>query len=295
MSSEESMSLVALSTELADAVANAEASLLGLPTRHGTGTLLAVTESLAVTTSRAARRNREHVLLPDGSPAPVRLVGVARGLDLAVYEVRAELTPITWSDDLRTGQLVIPVAYGPRATLGMLSRVGSAWRTQAGNAVDRWIEVDGSLPSGFGGGPLLAPDGTALGLNVRRLARDGTTLPGSTVHRALEALRSRGTTEPAFLGIGGATATLTPAQAEAAEQKEALLVVAVTEDTPAAGVLTVGDIVLRVAGQPVRGVASLRSVLVDLTPDQVVTLDVLSALQVEERTVTLSGRPGRLC
>lgn len=287
------MSLENLSTSLADAVEAVTPSLLGVPHRHGVATLTAIQPHLLVGTSILARRPPEQALLPNGEVVAIRFVGASIGLDLAVFSTEDELTPVTWSDDLRVGNLVVPVGYGPRATLGLVSQLGGAWVTSTGHAVDRFIHVDGSLPRGFGGGPLVAADGRVVGINVRRLVQGGTTLSPKTVQQAAEALSKRGSVDPGFLGVGGATATLTPAQAGVANQAEALLVIAVEPGSPADGTLDVGDIVLRVDGQVVQGVNTLRTALTGHGPGTEVALDVLSAGAVATRTVTLGERPAR--
>lgn len=283
------MTLSTISDAFADAVESVAPSLLGAPRRRAIATLTAVDAHHLVGGSRLARRAPTEALLPNGEAVPVRLVAASRGLDIAVFETEAELTPVRWSETVRVGNLVLPVAYGPRATLGVVSRVGGPWVTPSGHEVDRYLHVDGSLPLGFAGGPLVGPGGV-LGLNVRGLVRGGTTLPARTVQNALEALLKHGSTEPGFLGIGGAAATLTEAQAEVAGQSEALLVVAVEPGTPADGVLTVGDIVLSLGGNRVDSVPGLRAALTSHPAGAEVTLSVLSGGKLEERQVTLGER-----
>jgi len=278
-----------LSHALADIVEAVRPSLLAHRGRRFRSTLFAIDPHHAVGSARALRRlgSVEH----DGHRVDAEVVGRARGLDLAVVRVGTELPPVRWGEVPRVGSLVVPVAVGPRATLGMLSEVGGPWFTPMRRRVDQWIEVDGTLPPGFSGGPLLASDGRVVGMNTRRLVRGGTTLPAATVRDTVATLLARGTVEPGYLGIGAATATLTEAQAEAAGQPEALLVVAVEPDSPAQGVLTVGDIVLAVAGEAVAGVPSLRRVLDAHGPEREVALRVLTADGPVERPVTLGARP----
>jgi S1-C subfamily serine protease len=287
------MSFSELSNGLADGVASVAPSLYGLAGRRRTGTAVSVGDNRAITAAHLVRKPSGTVALPDGSTADARVVGVAPALDLALLEVEAGLPGVSWADDARVGQLVIPVGFGPRATLGIVARLGGAWRTPPGAEVDQWIEVDGSLPAGFSGGPLVGPSGV-IGINTHRLVRGGTTLSAATVQATIARLEAHGTVEPGFLGIGAATATLTKAQADAAAQDEALLVVAVESGSPAEGALTVGDIVLRVDGTEVRGVRTLRGALVGLGAGHAATLDLLVGDTVEQRTVTLGARPGHV-
>ena len=198
---------------------------------------------------------------------------------------------MTLGESARVGHLVVPVAYGPRAALGLLSQIGGPWRTAHGAEVDAWIEVDGSLPRGFSGGPLLSANGQVLGMNTHKLARGGTTLPTSTLKRVVALLESRGTVEPGYLGIGGAAATLTQDQAAIAKQPHALLVVAVEPGSPAEGVLTVGDILLEIGGKSATNVAELRATLTGLGAGKQVSVAVLTGSGVEQRSLTLATRP----
>ncbi|MEZ4320708.1 MAG: S1C family serine protease [Myxococcota bacterium] len=294
------MSFSALSNGLADAVASVSSSLLGLRGPRRAGTAFSVGGGRVVTAAHlvhgdsrtvpAGSRDSGPLLLADGSSVQARLVGAAPALDLALLAIDAELPAVPWGDALRVGNLVVPVGFGPRATLGVVARLGGAWQTPAGAPVDRWIEVDGSLPAGFSGGPLLSADGV-VGMNTHRLVRGGTTLPVQTLRTAIDALEKRGTIDPGFLGIGGATASLSGPQAAAAGQDEALLVVAVESGSPAEGVLAVGDIVLRVDGQTIRGPRTLRGVLAGLGSGHTAQLDVLSGTTVDTRSVTLVSRP----
>jgi len=281
-----------LSSALADAVEAVAPSLLQIRGPRRSGSAIACSEHHALTAAHLVGQVAPPVLLADGTPAEARLLGVAPALDLALIEIDGPLQPVRWDEATRrVGEIALPVASGPRAALGLIGRLGGPWRTPAGAPVDRWIEVDGSLPPGFSGGALVATDGSVIGMNTHRIVRGGTTLPASTLLAAMEAILARGSVEPGYLGIGCAAATLTPDQAEAAGQTQALLVVAVSPDSPAQSALTVGDIVLRVADTAVHNVAALRNALAQRGPGDSIALDVLSALQVERRTVTLGCRP----
>jgi len=283
--------LTELSQSLADAVAHIEPSLLSHRGRRFHTTLFAVDEQHAIGSAHALRRLHEVFL--GGHKVDATLVARSPDLDLGLVRIGSgtPLTPVTFAEVPRVGELVVPVAAGPRATLGMVSEVGGPWTTARGQEISAWIEVDGALPPGFMGGPLLAADGRVIGMNTRRLARGGTTIPAATLREAIDTLLQRGSTDPGFLGIGGATATLTADQAAAAGQTEALLVVAVEPDSPADGTLIVGDIVLDVGGTAVAGIASLRRELDGHGPGSEVSLRVLGPDGPVERTVTLGSRP----
>ncbi|MBV9497262.1 MAG: trypsin-like peptidase domain-containing protein [Acidobacteria bacterium] len=137
---------------------------------------------------------------------PATLLGRDASTDVAVLRVSQQLTPLSFVDDeLKVGNLVLAAGRpgrSVRATLGIVSAIGGEWRTDDGARIERYIEVDGSLPSGFSGGPLLDTQGRALGLNSSRLTRAGGTVPTVTLRRIVTAILEHGSTRRPFLGIG---------------------------------------------------------------------------------------------
>jgi S1-C subfamily serine protease len=288
---EEPIMWTQLSDDLAGAIAAITPHLLASRGRRGHSTLIAVDAHHAIGSAHNLRRLGQ--VTYQGHEVAAALVGRHPGLDLALVRVDTELQPVRWAELPQVGHLVLPVGVGPRASLGFVGRVAGPWHTPQGAEVSAWIEVDGHLPPGLSGGPLLASDGAVIGMNTRRLVRGGTTLPAATLQTAVEALQQRGSVDPGFLGIGGATATLTDSQATTAGQDEALLVVAVEPGSPADGVLAAGDIVLAIADTEVRGIASLRAVLDAHAPGSQLALSVLDGDTVVQREVTLGARPAR--
>ncbi len=249
-------SLSSFSDHLADAVEAASAFTLrvGRGRRIGTGTVWA--PGLVVTTHRSTGSEGPVPLtLPDGREVEGELVGRDPATDLALVrlpEEAADLPAATASErSPRVGNITLALGRpgsGVRAALGMVSAIGDAWHTSLGGAVDRWIEVDGTLPPGYSGGALLAADGSVLGINTRALVRGGTTLPAATVSRVVARLEEGGDGEPGWLGVR-IQAVRTP-DAEGAEV-DGLLITGARSTSPAATAgLRVGDILTGIAGDP---------------------------------------------
>ena len=111
--------------------------------------------------------------LHSGETAAAELVGRDPSTDLAVLRVKAaSLTAAEWSEaPLEVGQLLLSVTRpgrGPKAGLGLVSRLGEAWRTSSGGKLDRYIELDLGLHPGFSGGLVLDLAGRGLGLATDR-------------------------------------------------------------------------------------------------------------------------------
>jgi S1-C subfamily serine protease len=197
--------------------------------------------------------------LHDGRALEARVVGRDPGTDVAALRVdAADLHALRWDDGaaLRVGHLVTPLGRpgrGVRATLGMVSALGEGFRTQGGGAIDRHIEVDGSLPRGFSGGPLIDHTGAALGLNTAALVRGGVTVPTRTLQRVVPALLADGRVGRGYLGVGVHPVRVPEAVAAETAQRYGLIVVSLEPGGPAAsGGLHVGDIVLAVDGAAVQ-------------------------------------------
>lgn len=230
-------------------------------------------ERLVVTTSRLFHGESDQPItlrLADGSSRSGELVGVDESSELALVRAAevadSPLRGAEWADEgARPGLFVAPVARmrgGVSVTMGVVTRVGPAWVTARGGPVDSYIDVDGTLPPGFSGGPLIDFDGRVLGVNTRGLVPGGITLPTRTVRRVVEALVSGVATTPGHLGVAIEEVDLPEALRIEPEAARGLLVTAVMTDSAAdkAGI-QVGDVVVAIDGQPTTDHAHLLAAL----------------------------------
>lgn len=230
--------------------------------------------------------------LGDGRALDARVVGRDVGTDLAVLRVDGgALTSLTWDDGeaLRIGHLVTSLGrpHGVlRATLGMVASLREGFRTAQGGSIDRHIDVDGSLPRGFSGGPLVDHRGRALGMNTAALLRGGVTVPSSTLRRVVPALLRDGVVGRGYLGVGVQPVRIPDAVAASVPQRWGLIAVSLDPEGPAskAGV-HVGDVVLSLDGAVVQHpgdlVAGLRG-----RANEPLALRVARAGEILQLTVT---------
>jgi S1-C subfamily serine protease len=144
----------------------------------------------------------------------------------------------------------------------MVASLRDAIRTAHGGTLDAHIDVDGSLPRGFSGGPLLGPRGGALGMNTAALVRGGVTVPTRTLRRVIPALLQDGNLGRGYLGVGVHPVRVPEAVAAEAPQRWGLMTVSLEPDGPAAqGGLHVGDVILSVDGVAVQHPGDLVSQL----------------------------------
>ena len=121
--------------------------------------------------------------------------------------------------------------------------------------LERYIRTDSISYPGFSGGPLVAADGTVLGINTSGLANGAAiTIPADIAWKIAETLVKHGRIKRGYLGIRSQTVEIPAASQKALKREQAtgLLIVGVENDSPASkGGLIVGDILVAVAGVPV--------------------------------------------
>jgi S1-C subfamily serine protease len=238
--------------------------------------------------------------LHSGETAAAELVGRDPSTDLAVLRVKAaSLTAAEWSEaPLEVGQLLLSVTRpgrGPKAGLGLVSRLGEAWRTSSGGKLDRYIELDLGLHPGFSGGLVLDLAGRGLGLATAGLVR-GTPLavPAATLRRVVKAILAHGGVRRGYLGVASVPVRLAASLAKDAGQASALLLTAVEDDSPAARAgLLVGDVLLSFDGSAVGHMGDLLPLLEEERIGDQARVRIARGGTVKEVQVTIGARGGR--
>ena len=255
--------LVELSDALADAAEKAgKATVLVNARRRMPASGIAYASDLILTADHVVEREDDiKIILADGKEISARVAGRDAGSDLAVLKLERAASDIAEAtkSPARLGQIALalgrPSPDGIEASLGTVSAIGGPIRTGRGGMLERYLRTDSISYPGFSGGPLVAADGTVLGLNTSGLANGAAvTVPADIAWQIADTLVRHGRIKRGYLGIRSQAVDLSEAAQKALQRQQAtgLLIVGVEDGSPAAkGGLIVGDILIGVAGAPV--------------------------------------------
>jgi S1-C subfamily serine protease len=287
---------------LPEAVDRVAASVVALSMRRGASSGVVWQPGVAVTSATAVwRASRMQVVLPGGELVDGRLQGVDAATDIAAVTFEGAGIGVAERADLdatpRVGDFVFAVGREGngrvQASFGHVGSAGGAWRTWRGGRVDRLIRLDGGLYPGLAGAPVADRSGQVIGIASPAFSRHhGVVLPVATVDRVLAALLAHGRVQQGYLGIAAqpVRATLDGMAVEG------LLVSSVADDAPAArGGLLVGDVIVSVAGQPVKSIEALRDRLGEGPVGGELTLKLVRGGQALDRALQVAERPQRHC
>ena len=255
--------LVELSDALADAAELAGKSTVLVNARRrmpASGIIFAT--DLVLTAEHVIEKDEDiTVVSADGTEVPAKIAGRDAGSDLAVLKLERGVGPVAegTKSPARLGQLALALARpstdGIEASLGTVSAIGGPVRTRHGGMLERYIRTDSISYPGFSGGPLVAADGTILGLNTSGLSNGpAITIPTDIAWNIAEILAKHGQIKRGYLGIRSQTVDIPNNSQDALKRKQAtgLLVMSVEKDSPASnGGLIVGDILVAVAGNQI--------------------------------------------
>ncbi len=247
-------------------------------------------DGLVVTNSHVVS-GAEHIegALSDGRTYEARLIGDDPATDIAVVRLenadRLSTVAFGESRHLRVGQIAIavgnPYGFQHSVTAGVVSALGRTLRTQTGRLIDDVIQTDAALNPGNSGGPLVDSRGQVIGVNTAViLPAQGLcfAVASDLVRYIVGKLVLEGRIRRGYLGIGVQNVSL-PVRLVAERQlpvATGVLVQSTEPNSPAARAgLQVGDVLVRLNGQPVDSIDTLHKMLTADTIGQPLPLHVL--------------------
>jgi serine protease Do len=251
---------------------------------HGGGTGIVWNEDGRIITNHhvVARNNAGiEVHFSDGRTMEAKVVDRNPRLDLALLKVNGEnlkALPAGDSSRLRIGEWVFAIGHpwGQRwvVTAGIVSAISSV--KLADNLTTQYIKSDVRLAPGNSGGPLLDADGNVVGINAMIFGGDlSVAIPSNVVSTWLAGLpRYR-----VMLGIEIQTVALPDPARSRLNRESGVLVVGLRPERKTQDLL-VGDILLDVAGKPVKDTATLLSILAQSEERKTIPMNILRGGEV---------------
>jgi S1-C subfamily serine protease len=243
-----------------------------------------------------------------------RLIGGDCLNDLAVLkidETGLPTVPLGASEALRLGQPVVALGYalalegGPTVTTGIVSALGRTIQAQDPNCqacedgirtYSDTIQTDAAINHGNSGGPLVDLSGRVIGINSA--GNDGAenigfAIPIDGAKDTIRLAMSEPLAASPYLGVSTTPVTSDMAFQLGISVDEGAYVLATTSDGPAqsAGIAE-GDVIVGLDGQIVGSSEDLGRILEELTPGDVVSVELIGA-EGDSRAVEveLGSRP----
>ncbi len=242
------------------------------------------------------------VTMQDGTILPATLIGRDKLADLAVLKVDAghPLPYVSFGDSgkLRVGDWVLAIG-NPFGLPGSTSAgiVSALDRNINENPFDDFIQTDAAINRGNSGGPLFDMSGHVIGVNAAIYSPSGGSIgigfaiPSSMVVPVANALKASGSMTRGWLGV--ATQEVTPAIQKllALPGTDGALVGGVAADGPAAGKLQPGDVLVSLAGVPVKTPRALLIRTAEIPAGQSAVAQFWRDGSERETTITLAVPP----
>ncbi len=225
------------------------------------------------------------VKLKDERELKARVVGRDENTDLAVLKVEGQGFPFVEFEsnaNPRVGDWVIavgnPFGLGGTATAGIVSAYG---RNVGDQYVD-YLQIDAPINRGNSGGPTFDIYGRVIGVNSAIYSPNGMSagigfaIPADIAERITKQLISGGRVTRGYLGVTIGAITPEIAESLGLGARSGAYITEVTPGGPAAQAgLEVGDIVVRMNGQPVKDNTDLTRRVGMAQSGQTIQLDVL--------------------
>ena len=292
--------LTELSNQMADAVAAAAPSVVQVQGGRRPASGLVHSDAVVVTTIRAlGREDGLRVTRPDGRVFDAELAGWDATTSLAVLRVAALDAPAIMPATVqaRVGHLAMAVARSwsnaVTASAGIVSVIGGPLPTGRRRAIDEVIRTNARMHDGFAGGAFIDTTGGLIGIATATAIRGlGVIIPTAIAWKTAGTVLEHGRLKRGYLGLAGQPVRLAEHQRGADGRDEALLIVGVTNGSPAAAAgLLVGDVLVALDGHPIGSPEDLLDALLGDRVGRAASLRVLRGGAAVDVTVTVGERP----
>jgi serine protease DegQ len=247
------------------------------------------------------------VALSDGRNLDARLVGSDPESDLAVLQISEQngkeliLPAITLGkmDNIGVGDVTLaignPFGVGQTVTMGIISALG---RSHLGiNTFENFIQTDAAINPGNSGGALVDSQGNLIGINTAIYSRSGGSLgigfaiPISIARDVMEQIIQTGSVTRGWIGVEAQEITIDLAESFGLPDTSGALIAGVLRGSPAdAGGIKPGDILLAVAGRPVKNPQDMLDLIASQKPGDTVAFRLRRQNSVLDTNVKIGKR-----
>ncbi len=251
------------SSDLADLVARASPSVVGVEHRRGQGSGVVLAQDGFVLTNAhvAGGGGPLRVRLPGARAVRGELVGADERTDLAVVRADAgDLPALPLSARrLRVGEVVVaignPLGFERSVSTGVVSALHRNLRAPRDGLLEGLVQTDAAVNPGNSGGPLVDASGAVVGITTAMLPWAngiGFAIPAHTADWVASTLIREGHVARPFVGVAARGEDLEPALARELGRTRAVRILEVVMDSPAAAAgLRRNDLVVAAGGAPV--------------------------------------------
>ncbi len=289
---------------LEDTIAEVNDSVIGIVAdnaeKQALGAGIVLSEDGYVVTNAHVAENADKIsiITTEDEQYDAKLIGADAKTDIALLKVDNphNFKPASFADSdlVRTGNSVFaignPFGLGNSVSLGIIS---AKERDIEKGPYDNFIQTDTAINQGNSGGPLFNTDGEVVGMNTAIFSTDGNNMgvgfstPSNIVQWVVGELKKNGKVERGWIGVG-----VQKVRIESSEQKNNLVVTAMSEDSPAAKAgFKVGDILLKVGDMELTNPRMFSLQVSQMAPNTELPVIVLRDNQPQELKVTVALMP----
>jgi S1-C subfamily serine protease len=294
--------LAGVSNQLADIVTSVSNSVVQVQGRRRPASGVVYADGVVVTTASVLGRGDSFAVRQgDGASLQAELAGWDPATSLAVLKVPGLVAAPVRASEVppRVGHIALALARSwsnaVTASAGIVAVIGGPLRTGRRRAIAQVIRTTAPMHDGFAGGAFVDSTGGLIGITTAAAIRGlGVVIPTSIAWPTAAAVLAHGGSKRGYLGLASQPVRLPDAQRGESEQELGLLVVNVTDDSPASRAgLMIGDVLWSFDGH---GVQTPEDLLDLLGPDCIgrsVQVGIVRAANRMEVTVTVGERPAQ--
>ena len=272
--------------------------------KWGSGTGIIVSSNGFILTNQHVvgdKNNKVYVTLEDGSSNSGNVVWVNIDLDLAIVKINKtglNAAKLVDSDDIKVGEQVFAIGnplgfeFQRTVTSGIVSAVNRTIKIdeeETSTYMEDLIQTDASINPGNSGGPLINLNGEVMGVNTIKIDSAegiGFAIPINIIKPIINKFVEEGIFKEAYIGIFAHDKEVIPYLNSKIDFDKGIYVTQIDNRGPCGKVdLKIGDIIIKLDGEQVNKMVTLRRMIYEKESGDKVVLTILR--NNKERTIEI--------